>query len=209
VRVVTKDGGGPITNAAASFIGPKEVPTATVEGGDQLFFLAPGEWTILVAADTFGTERRELDIGPDEESLVVIEVELEPAKVEVTREELVILVQINFDVGSAEIDEASLDLVEEIANNILNHDGIRSMEIQGHTDSSGSATGNRRLSQRRVESVRHELIAKGVDGDIITAVGYGEDKPIADNSTAEGRATNRRVQFVILEQDLKVEEATE
>jgi len=202
VRVVTRGADGPILDAAASFIGPKEMETSIVEDGDQVFFLAPGEWSIIVAAATFGTERRDLDIAPDEDSLVVIEVELEPAKVEVTREEMVILEKILFEFNSASIDKVSLDLIQEVANNIVVHGGIKKIEVQGHTDSTGPAAANKKLSQDRVESVRTELIARGVDGDILTAVGYGEDEPIAPNDTEEGRAKNRRVQFLILEQDL-------
>jgi outer membrane protein OmpA-like peptidoglycan-associated protein len=202
VRVVTRGAAGPILDAAASFIGPKDVETTIVENGDQVFFLAPGEWSVIVAAATFGTERRDLEIAPDEDSLVVIEVELEPAKVEVTREEMVILDKILFEFNSASIDTTSLDLIQEVANNIVVHGGIKKIEVQGHTDSTGPAAANKKLSQERVESVRTELIARGVDGDILTAVGYGEDEPIAPNTNEEGRAKNRRVQFLILEQDL-------
>lgn len=205
VRVVTRGSDGPITDAAASFLGPKDVDTDIVEDGDTVFFLAPGTWSIIVAAESFGTERRDLDIGPDEDSLVVIEVEMDPAKVEVTREELVILEQVLFEVNSANIDAVSMDLLQEVANNIVVHGGIRKMEIQGHTDSTGSSADNKRLSQQRVESVQNELIARGVDPAILVAVGYGEDRSIASNDTEEGRAKNRRVQFVILEQDLVVE----
>lgn len=206
VRVVTRGADGPITDAAASFLGPKEVDTNVVDEGDELFFLAPGSWSIIVAADSFGTERRDLDIGPDEDSLVVVEVEMEPAKVEVTREEMVILEQVLFEVNSANIDEASMGLLQEVANNIVVHGGIKKMEIQGHTDSTGSNSANKKLSQQRVESVQQELVSRGVNPDILMAVGYGEERPIESNNTEEGRAKNRRVQFVILEQDLVVEQ---
>ena len=69
------------------------------------------------------------------------------------------------------------------------------VEVGGHTDSSGPAELNRNLSQQRAESVRQYLIDAGVAPGRITAVGYGEDRPIADNSTAEGRAANRRVEL--------------
>jgi len=201
VRVVTRNEAGPILDAAASFIGPKEREASLVDDGDQVFFLAPGEWSIIVAAATFGTERRDLEIGPDEDSLVVIEVELEPAKVEVTKEEMVILEKILFEVGSSGVDKASLGLIQEIANNIVNHGEINKVEIHGHTDSSGPASTNRKLSQARVEAVVAQLVKDGVDEAILVAIGHGEDDPIADNKTEEGRAENRRVQFLITEQE--------
>jgi len=202
VRVVTRNSDGPIVNAAASFMGPKDVPPSIVDAGDKTFYLHPGAWSIMVAAASFGTERRDVDSAPDEDSLIVIEVDLAPAKVEVTRAEMVILEKILFEVGSASIDQASMGLIQELANNIVAHEGIRRLEIQGHTDSTGSSADNKNLSQARVESVREELIRRGVSSDILEAVGYGEDVSIATNDTEAGRAKNRRVQFLILEQEL-------
>jgi len=68
------------------------------------------------------------------------------------------------------------------------------LEISGHTDNMGKADYNRDLSRQRAETVRMYMINKGVAEDRLTAVGYGPDKPIADNKTANGRAQNRRVE---------------
>ena len=78
VVVITRSQVGPITNAEAGFEGPKEVPGGPVSGGRQRFFLAPGTWKVQVSAPSFETEKRQLDIGPDETAEVVIEVVLEP-----------------------------------------------------------------------------------------------------------------------------------
>ena len=67
--------------------------------------------------------------------------------------------------------------------------------IEGHTDSTGSAELNQRLSQERAQSVMNYLIEKGIPSERMTSVGYGEDRPIADNNTREGRRTNRRVEI--------------
>jgi OOP family OmpA-OmpF porin len=67
------------------------------------------------------------------------------------------------------------------------------IEIAGHTDSVGNDGYNMKLSQRRADSVRDYLIQQGVDGARLTARGYGETQPLADNATADGRARNRRV----------------
>jgi OmpA-OmpF porin, OOP family len=69
-------------------------------------------------------------------------------------------------------------------------------EIAGHTDDIGSDEDNMKLSTRRAESVRAYMILKGVDAERLTAVGYGETHPIGDNTTARGRASNRRIEFV-------------
>jgi outer membrane protein OmpA-like peptidoglycan-associated protein len=73
------------------------------------------------------------------------------------------------------------------------------IEISGHTDDVGSDTDNQTLSQRRAEAVKAYLVSEGIRSDRIRAVGYGESKPIRSNDTDEGRAQNRRTEFVILE----------
>jgi OOP family OmpA-OmpF porin len=69
------------------------------------------------------------------------------------------------------------------------------MEIGGHTDSEGSESGNQRLSQQRADAVLAALRAKGLALPLVTARGYGESEPLADNGTSEGRAANRRIAF--------------
>lgn len=69
------------------------------------------------------------------------------------------------------------------------------VEIQGHTDSTGPEAYNQKLSERRAMAVKQELVNQGIDGSRLTTVGYGESRPIADNNTAEGRAQNRRVVY--------------
>ncbi|MDZ4348358.1 MAG: OmpA family protein [Xanthomonadaceae bacterium] len=71
--------------------------------------------------------------------------------------------------------------------------------IEGHTDSSGSASQNQALSEKRAQTVRQALIEEGVDPRRLTAVGMGQGQPIGDNRTAEGRARNRRVEVIVLD----------
>jgi OOP family OmpA-OmpF porin len=70
------------------------------------------------------------------------------------------------------------------------------VEVQGHTDNVGAAEANRNLSAQRAEAVRQYLIGAGVEAGRMTAVGYGEDLPVADNTTDAGRQANRRVDLV-------------
>ena len=72
------------------------------------------------------------------------------------------------------------------------------VQIVGHTDSDGDAAYNLGLSQRRAQSVANVLVAAGVSGSRLQTIGRGEDQPVADNLTAQGKAQNRRVEIVIL-----------
>ncbi|MGB1699190.1 MAG: OmpA family protein [Nannocystaceae bacterium] len=112
--------------------------------------------------------------------------------------------KIYFQFNKYEIDPKSYDLLGDVAL-ALNEGGNKAVtiEIGGHTDSKGSGKYNQKLSQQRVEAVRTYLINKGIDPSRMTAVGYGEDMPIDTNRTAEGRANNRRVEFVRTDSECK------
>jgi OOP family OmpA-OmpF porin len=106
-----------------------------------------------------------------------------------------------FRLNSFEIlDESkpNLELVAQAIANRLNVDPNLTVEVQGYTDSTGSEAYNLKLSQQRAEAVRDFLVSvKPGIADAVTAKGYGETDPIAENSTADGRALNRRVEFVV------------
>ncbi|HNQ00543.1 MAG TPA: OmpA family protein, partial [Bacteroidia bacterium] len=69
------------------------------------------------------------------------------------------------------------------------------LSVEGHTDNTGNPEKNVTLSQKRCESVKNYLVSKGIDANRLTATGYGDTRPIADNKTADGRAKNRRVEL--------------
>ena len=73
------------------------------------------------------------------------------------------------------------------------------IRIEGHTDSDGSDVYNLKLSQSRAESVRASLIERGVEDGRLLAVGFGEQQPVAPNTTEDDKARNRRVEFIIIE----------
>ncbi|HDR00341.1 MAG TPA: hypothetical protein ENN51_08690, partial [candidate division WOR-3 bacterium] len=107
---------------------------------------------------------------------------------------------IYFDVNKATIKPESRPALDDAAK-ILNDNPAIRVEIQGHTDSDGAASYNQQLSERRAQSVVTFLIQNyGIDRNRLLARGYGEMQPIATNETPEGKALNRRVEFVILGQ---------
>jgi len=103
-----------------------------------------------------------------------------------------------FDTNSAEITAAS-EIILDKAVAALQGSPTARVEVQAHTDSIGEEEYNLGLSTRRAENVRNYLISRGIAADRLTAKGYGELKPKASNETREGRASNRRVEFQVLE----------
>ncbi|MDB4936367.1 MAG: outer membrane protein, partial [Labilithrix sp.] len=87
--------------------------------------------------------------------------------------------------------------LNEVADALTKQDKDSSMVVEGHTDSQGKDAMNQELSQKRAESVRAYLVSRGIAADRITAMGYGPTRPIADNTSPEGRANNRRVEIVV------------
>jgi len=99
-----------------------------------------------------------------------------------------------FDTGKSSIKAESTAVMVDIITILAEYPNAK-FTVEGHTDSVGSATTNQRLSDSRANSVRDFLIARGIGADRLTAIGYGEDKPIATNKTRTGRAQNRRVEI--------------
>lgn len=107
------------------------------------------------------------------------------------------LENIFFASGSYELEETSFAELKLLRGYLEQNPDLR-IEIQGHTDDVGSDTDNLALSQNRAESVRQYLVDQGIGPSRIIAKGYGESEPIADNDTEEGRARNRRTEFLVI-----------
>jgi OOP family OmpA-OmpF porin len=105
-----------------------------------------------------------------------------------------ILEGVNFATGKAELTPESQAILDGVAESLVAHEEIK-VQVGGHTDNTGSAAVNKRLSAARAEAVRQYLITKGVAANRLTAAGFGPSKPIASNKTAAGRAQNRRVEL--------------
>jgi OOP family OmpA-OmpF porin len=106
-----------------------------------------------------------------------------------------IALNILFETGKSAIQNESLPIVNQIFE-LLNSDTELKISIEGHTDNVGDATANKKLSNDRAKSVMDALVAKGVDKTRLSFVGWGQEKPVADNRTDDGRTKNRRVEIV-------------
>lgn len=125
----------------------------------------------------------------------------EPKRVVVKKDKIEINEKIQFELNSHVIKPESFSLMDEITKVVNEHAEIKKLGIEGHASSDGDDNANMQLSDRRAKSVMDYMVKKGVKADRLSAKGYGETKPIADNSTEEGRIKNRRVEFNIIERE--------
>jgi outer membrane protein OmpA-like peptidoglycan-associated protein len=109
-----------------------------------------------------------------------------------------------FDTGKANLSTQANVSIAKLAQFLVNHP-TRNLSIEGHTDSVGSEQYNDVLSQKRAESVKNALVGKGVPAERIATKGLGKKFPIASNATAQGRQLNRRVEVVVLNEEVKPE----
>jgi outer membrane protein OmpA-like peptidoglycan-associated protein len=106
-----------------------------------------------------------------------------------------IALYINFDTGKSTIKPESKPIITQIVELLKSNPDLK-LSIDGHTDNVGTPKSNKTLSEERAKSVVAAIVAQGIDGARLSSTGHGQDKPLADNSTEEGRAMNRRVELV-------------
>lgn len=164
------------------------------QSGISNFYLEPGDYAVEVKALGYLTAEEDLQLAPSEKGKSKT-IELKQPKIE--KGLTFKLKNINFETGSDKITPESFTSMDKMAE-ILKENPTMVVEVAGHTDNSGDAKKNLELSQKRANQVMNYLISKGVDAKQMKAVGYGENKPVADNETAEGKSLNRRVMFTVI-----------
>jgi len=111
---------------------------------------------------------------------------------------------IPFEFDKSRLLKAASFILDDVVDTILRNPQLTKIRIEGHTDNSGTPQYNQTLSETRAQAVLDYLIESGVPPERLEAVGYGQDQPVAANKTEAGRAKNRRVDFMIVEnQDQK------
>ncbi|MFC1849172.1 OmpA family protein [candidate division CSSED10-310 bacterium] len=106
---------------------------------------------------------------------------------------------VKFELGAAQLQDEAMLVLDEVVGKLIQDNKNVFIEIQGHTDSSGEEEYNNQLGMKRAEAVRRYLSQKGIPLHRMSTISFGETKPVADNSTVEGRKQNRRVVMLILE----------
>jgi outer membrane protein OmpA-like peptidoglycan-associated protein len=198
------EGGGAVAGATAKLTdaqGKESTAAADASGTFTFKDVKPGSATLRVDAPGYMTHVQQVEIRANEDARANVQLNKRPKKanVQVVGSEIKISKQVHFETDSAKIVGDSNALLEEIADVMQQNPNLKRVEIQGHTDNTGTRDRNAVLSQERADAVRQWLIRHGVDASRLTAKGYGQEKPLSPNVTAANRARNRRVQFIILE----------
>jgi len=189
---ITDASSGQPVGANVSFPGT-DVPETSSDLSTGIYktTLPPGTYTVEVTADGYVPQALPVVVEKDRAAIQNFELLKKGGKIT--------LRGINFDTGKATIRPESFPILNQAAGLLKKNPNVR-VEIQGHTDSVGSDSYNLRLSEARANSVYQYLVSQGIDPTRLSARGYGETMPVANNVTREGRALNRRIDFQILSQ---------
>jgi outer membrane protein OmpA-like peptidoglycan-associated protein len=126
-----------------------------------------------------------------------------PPRVELRDNKIEFKEKIQFEVNKSTIKEESFSLLHDIGEVIKKNPQVKKISIEGHASAEGDAKANKKLSDDRAKSVMDHLVKKeAIPVTSLTAKGWGIEKPIGDNNTPEGRETNRRVEFLVVEADI-------
>lgn len=154
------------------------------------------EATLAASRKAFAAQGKRLNVLEEQEALLAAAAKIVPTSAKQQRGVVVTLYEM-FAPGESEVLDERVDVLARLGELARRYDGYPVL-IEGYTDSRGRDNDNVELSTSRAESVRAQLVRGGLDPDRARAMGYGESRPVADNSTAEGRAKNRRVEMVFL-----------
>jgi outer membrane protein OmpA-like peptidoglycan-associated protein len=174
---------------------------ADASGAFRFENVPPGMVKLQVDAEGFLPSVTQIEVEPRKDVRATLSVNRQPEvpNVVVTRRELKLKKRVHFQHNSAEILPDSMAILQEAADVLRRHPEIARLEVQGHTDNTGTPAYNKRLSQERAEAVREALVELGVEESRLDATGYGQERPLAPNTSDANRARNRRVQLIIKE----------
>jgi outer membrane protein OmpA-like peptidoglycan-associated protein len=170
------------------------------EDGYELICVPVGKnYSLQVHHPDYVFHSERIELSDVKEAVEPYKFRVELNKTEAPEEEAVVLKNVLFQTGSAILKDEAKNELDFLSQWLKDHPEAR-IEVRGHTDNVGSPEDNMVLSQDRAQSVVHELIKRGIDNSRLVARGYGETQPVTDNDTVEGRALNRRTEFIIVNQ---------
>ncbi|MEZ4846790.1 MAG: OmpA family protein [Bdellovibrionota bacterium] len=219
IRVKDKEG-NPTASTISFPENPDLRPVETNEFGQAKIQINPGTYSVRARAPKMKMQTNKVEITSKEEKFV--DFALEPdapakapeatkpvAKLSKDKKSIEIGEMIQFEVGKSLLTINSTKVLDGVAKVIKNNpNDAKYVQIGGHTDNTGNADKNMKLSQERADAVKAYLIKKGIDKSRLESKGFGQTKPISDNDTEEGRYQNRRVEFKISKTKTSTKPAT-
>lgn len=200
-KAVKKKGGEPVSDVDVSVNNATrkslEIVKSKADGYFEAQLEAQSDFSISGKKAGFISNIEEIStkgLNRSETLYVKLELEIEEAKVG----QQIVMNNIFFATGKADLNTAASTDLNKLVKYLQDNPEVR-LEIQGHTDSTGSVAINNRLSQERADSVVSHLVRNGISGNRLSAKGYGSSRPIDSNATLEGRANNRRVEIKVLQ----------
>lgn len=206
---------------------PEIQPMQTNEFGQAKITVNPGKYIVAANSPKMELQTNTVDLGsaqklfvdfslepevtkkaeseltkPVEDEPEVSEIKSLPpvipaVKISKNQKQIVVSEKIQFEVNKTTLTSDSKQTLDDVAKFLKKHTEIKKLQIGGHTDSTGNADINLKLSQERAMAVKTYLVKQGINPARLEAKGFGQTKPIADNETEEGQSQNRRVEFII------------
>ena len=163
--------------------------TLTVNGSGEIDVPEGDDVEVLVDARGY-LPKKEIVNSKDKEKTITLD--------KLRKGKSFVVDNINFEFDQAYLKKDSIDILEKLLKIMKDNPGQR-LEVRGHTDSTGKKEYNRKLSERRADAVIEYMVKNGISPERLNAVGFGDAKPIAPNTTLEGRRKNRRTEFFFLD----------
>ena len=172
----------------------------TAAGGAFALILPPGRYQAVVKAAGYFQQGTALVVEPLGATIVNFTLKKLPTKrlTSVSKDKIEISSRIPFEFGKARLLKAAEFVLDDVVDVLLANPQLGRVRVEGHSDSTGSELMNTALSGQRAEAVVEYLVARGIPAPRLEAVGIGGERPLAPNDTEEGRAKNRRVEFVLV-----------
>ena len=174
--------------------------TQHATGGAFSLPLAPGRYQVVVKAPGYYQQGSAIIVEPLGTTILNFALKKLPAKrlSAVSKDKIEIASRVPFELGRARLLKAGEFVLDDVVDVLLQNPQLGAVRVEGHSDMSGDKGSNKALSQQRAEAVVDYLVAHGVPSSRLRAEGIGGERPIASNDSEEGRAKNRRVEFVIV-----------
>lgn len=191
--------GIPVRGAEVRIIGTVGVPLKTGNDGILEAKIPPGKYEVSVAAVGWGAKTDKLIVKEGSLANLVMVLRPEAVMIDEDSGQIFLHRKVFFEVDKAELKVVSLPILDDLVQTLAEHAEIQKLRIEGHTDTTGTDDHNLSLSNQRAEAVRAYLVRSGIESSRLVAKGYGEERTLQEGESDEVHATNRRVEFHMLE----------